>query len=88
MTTTYPQNPHAWQVAIQNGIGISKTEGQNALLEGTFPYMQLEQWVKTTFKEGFSPEFIPALLRNIQGLVAWVYGDGEEPYWSGADDNG
>jgi hypothetical protein len=86
MTKTYPQNPRAWQSAIQNGIGISKTQAQKALQDDAFPYRQLEHWIKTTFKEGFSSDFIPALLRNIQGFVIWVYGDGEEPYWPGSDD--
>ena len=83
---TYPQNPEEWLVAIQDGIGISRSQGQSAYQEGKFPYKQLEQWIRKTFSEGFSPDFVPALLRNIHGLVAWVYGNGEEPFWPGSDD--
>ncbi len=85
-TLYYPQNPIEWQSAIFQGIGISKSEGQKKYLSRTFPYHQLEQWIRNTFSEGFSPDFIPALLRNIKGLVAWVYGGEKEPSWPHSDD--
>ncbi|MFX0095205.1 MAG: hypothetical protein ACFFBD_25955 [Candidatus Hodarchaeota archaeon] len=82
----YPQNPEEWQSAISNGIGLSGSEGQSRYQSRTFPYRQLEQWIQRTFSKGFSPNFVPALLRNIKGLVAWVYGGEEEPFWPGSDD--
>jgi len=60
-------------------------EGREAYQAGNFPYEQLEEWIRETFREGFSPDFVPALLRNIRGLVKWVYGDGDEPSWPGSD---
>jgi hypothetical protein len=83
---SYPQNPEEWQSTIQNEIGISKSEGQNFLQESQFPYQKLAHWIQETFKEGFSSDFIPALLRNLQGFVEWVYGEGDEPFWPGSDD--
>lgn len=84
---TYPQNPAEWQTAIHNGLALSPSEAQTALLNSRFPYNQLNQWFATTFsaENGYSPQFVPALQRNIKGLVAWVYNDGAEPYWPGTD---
>ena len=84
--STYPQEPAEWQSAIQEGIGLSAIEGREAYRAGEFPYQQLEQWIRGTLSQGFSPDFVPALLRNVKGLVAWVYGEGGEPYWPGSDD--
>ena len=81
----YPQRPTEWQTAIRDGIGVSGGEGQEAYQAGEFPYDRLEQWIRETFSEGFSPDFVPALLRNVKGLVAWVYGNKGEPYWPGSD---
>jgi hypothetical protein len=85
VNSTYPQNPEGWRSAIQDGIGLSEFEGQRAYQAGEFPYEDLERWIQGTYREGFHPDFVPALLRNIKGLVAWVYGDGSEPSWPGAD---
>ena len=82
---TYPQNPQEWRSAIQDGIGLGEVEGQEAYQAGQFPYDQLAQWMREAYCEGFSPDFVPALLRNVKGLVAWVYGDGGEPSWPGSD---
>lgn len=85
MTKPYPREPAEWRSAIREGIGISGSEGKKAYLAGKFPYEKLERWIRQTFTEDFSPEFMPALLRNRKGLVAWVYGDGAEPFWPGSD---
>ena len=82
---TYPQNPAEWQSVIQNGIGVGRIEGQEAYQTGQFPHEELASWTREAYSEGFSPDFVPALLRNIKGLVAWVYGDGSEPSWPGSD---
>jgi hypothetical protein len=83
--STYPQEPAEWQSAIQEGIGLSAIESRNAYQAGAFPYGELERWIRGTFSQGFSPDFVPALLRNVKGLVAWVYGEGSEPSWPGSD---
>jgi hypothetical protein len=84
----YPQNPAEWRSAIQDGIGVGEIQGREAFHAGKFPYEELEQWIREAFGKAFSPDFVPALLRNIRGLVAWVYGDGVEPYWPGSDIEG
>jgi hypothetical protein len=83
----YPQEPAEWQLAIQDGMELSGDEGRRAYQEEKFPYEKLRQWIQETFSEGYSPDFVPALLRNINGLVAWVYGASSEPYWPGCDDD-
>lgn len=83
--TDYPQDPAGWAQAIENGLHLSPKEARGAFLNGEFPYHDLTAWIRTEFAEGFVSDFIPALLRNIRGLVAWVYGGGEEPFWPGAD---
>lgn len=81
----YPREPSEWQAAIRDGIGVSGEEGQEAYRSGRFPYEKFAQWIRETYTEGYSPDFVPALLRNIKGLVAWVYGSKSEPYWPGSD---
>jgi len=85
---TYPQNPAEWQSAIQHGIDVDAIEGKEAYQTGEFPYDQLAHWIREVYSEGFSPDFVPALLRNIRGLVAWVYGGKGEPHWPGSDVEG
>ena len=82
---TYPQNPEEWQSAIQVGIGVGWIEGREAYQAGQFPYDELALWIRGTYSVGYSSDFVPALLRNIKGLVAWVYGGGPEPSWPGSD---
>ena len=84
----YPQNPAEWRSAIQDGIGLCGSEGRDAYTAGQFPYEELAQWMREAYSEGFSPDFVPALLRNIRGLVTWVYGEGGEPSWPGSDREG
>ena len=83
--STYPQSPKEWQSAIHYGIHADAIEGQEAYQAGQFPYEKLALWMREAYGEGFSPDFVPALLRNIKGLVAWVYGEGAEPSWPGSD---
>ncbi|MFW9779331.1 MAG: hypothetical protein ACFFE8_10805 [Candidatus Heimdallarchaeota archaeon] len=81
----YPQNREEWQNAIYAGIGLSKPEGETRYQSQEFPYSDLEKWIQRSYSRGFHPDFVPALLRNIKGLVAWVYGGRNEPNWSQAD---
>ncbi|MFW9854280.1 MAG: hypothetical protein ACFFFG_04440 [Candidatus Thorarchaeota archaeon] len=84
--SNYPQNKEEWQVAIYAGVGLTKLEGERKYQTQNFPYLKVEEWIQKSFSEGFHPDFVPALLRNIQGLVAWVYGGKEEPNWSQSDE--
>jgi glucosamine-6-phosphate deaminase len=83
--SSYPTNPETWRTAIREGMGLNSEETRDIYQSGAFPFEQLENWLVKTYSTGYSPEFLPALLRNIGGLVAWVYGDGDEPYWPGSD---
>lgn len=84
---TYPQNPAEWRLAIQDGTGLLEQDGRKAYQLGDFPYERLEDWIRDTYCESYHPDFVPALLRNIRGLVGWVYGTGGEPSWPGSDDD-
>jgi hypothetical protein len=86
VSSSYPQNPTEWWLAIQEGIGLKEAQGRKASHAGAFPYDQLERWIIETFSEGFVLDFFPELLWNIKGLVAWAYGEGQEPSWPGCDD--
>ena len=81
----YPQNRKAWRRAIQEALGLSPEMAESAYRSGSFPFDQLVEWLERTFSQGYSREFVPALLRNRRGLVDWIYGDGDEPYWPGSD---
>ena len=81
----YPKNEDEWRIAIYKGLGITQTEGKELFQSKRFPVRKLEDWIRIEHARGFGPEFVPALLRNIKGLVAWVYGDGPEPCWPGKD---
>jgi hypothetical protein len=81
----YPKSAEDWRLAIESGLNLSRKQAKNAYLAGTFPYDQFETWINNRFSQGYHPDFIPALRRNIQGLVSWAYGDGSEPFWPGSD---
>lgn len=79
----YPQTREEWSNAIEQSLGISQAKGEELLTTGKFPVQMLAEWLKKGYSEGFGPNFLPALLRNINGLVTWVYGNKPEPYWPG-----
>lgn len=85
----FPQSAKAWQETIEAGLGITAVQGQQQWTTNNFPSEQLATWLTETYdaKHGYSPQFVPALLRNLQGLLAWIYGEGDEPYWPGSDAN-
>jgi hypothetical protein len=87
MQKRYPQNPKEWREATEYGLGLTPPEAQDAYRAGAFPVEQLELWLQSTYQQGYSSEFLPALQRNIKGLVAWAYGNENEPYWPGSDDD-
>ena len=81
----YPQSGDAWKQAIDAALGFTASEGAHALRMELFPFDRVETWIREEFTDGFVTDFVPALLRNVQGLVSWVYGDGQEPFWPGSD---
>ena len=81
----YPQNKHEWGIVIQQGLGVTLGKGKRLNKDGKFPVQDLAQFIKKEYSEGYGPNFVPALLRNLKGLINWVYGDGSEPYWPGSD---
>lgn len=86
--SSYPRNSEEWRISILQGIGLLPEKGRSLYNSGRFPYNDLISWIYLEFSEenGYSPNFVPALVRNIKGLVSWVYGNGSEPYWPGKDD--
>lgn len=84
---SYPEDRQAWRDAIDSALALSRADAEAALRRGDFPYARLARWLRSRYRAeaGYSPEFVPALLRNVRGLVAWVYGGGSEPYWPGRD---
>lgn len=82
---SYPQNRHEWSTAIEQGLGITRAQGEELCRNGCFPKKELAEWLKDEYGEIHGPDFVPALLRNINGLIAWVYGDRPEPFWPGKD---
>jgi hypothetical protein len=83
--TSYPQNRNEWSKAIERGLGITQAQGEERYLQSNFPIQELAEWLKKEYSAGFGPNFIQALLRNINGLIAWIYGNKLEPYWPGSD---
>ncbi|MFW9907155.1 MAG: hypothetical protein ACFFEF_01160 [Candidatus Thorarchaeota archaeon] len=83
----YPTNPHEWQLWIHEHLGISATEARELLKKNSFPKEDLEALWREKFciEEGYVQDFIPALSRNMTGLLRWVYCGEEEPNWTRCD---
>ena len=83
----YPRTPAEWYRAIEQGIGLTSESGKALHEANAFPFDALLTWMEQVYGEdrGYNPDFVPALTRNIKGLVSWVYGTGSEPSWSGHD---
>ncbi len=75
-----------WARVIEEDLQISLDQGKDLHATRRFPNDILLEWFRTELVDGFSAEFVPALERNINGLVDWVYGTGAEPFWPGSDD--
>ncbi|MHA1948684.1 MAG: hypothetical protein ACXAAO_13350 [Candidatus Thorarchaeota archaeon] len=84
---SYPQTPFEWRKWIENKLDIDETQGYDFTHNATFPLQRVvELWNKEfTAKRGYSPDFIPALTRNKNGFLKWVYGGGSEPNWMKSD---
>lgn len=83
----WPRTGEAWRSAIKQDLGWTAQGVREALEREQFPYAALAQWIRRTYNpaHGYAPPFAPALLRNLRGLIAWVFGDASEPYWPGSD---
>ena len=83
----YPTNPSEWSDWMQNKMSITASHGTELLTSGSFPIDQLiECWNEEfTTEKGYSPDFIPALIRNANSLLKLVFGENPEPDWRGAD---
>ncbi len=83
----YPQNPEEWQTWLQINLGIDSAKGKSMAQEDRFPLEQLVALWNARFnsEKGYSPSFIPALVRNKMGFVKWIYLDGPEPNWTKSD---
>ncbi len=82
---TYPKNKEEWSIAIHKGLSITQIEGEQLFQSENFPVEDLVKLIQKEYSKSFGPEFVPALVRNIKGLISWVYGDGSEPFWPGSD---
>lgn len=86
-TPSWPRSAAEWRAAFAAGLGLSPADGARRLRDGTLPHDDIEAFLKDAYAQerGYHPDFVPALLRNRDGLIAWVYGDGAEPNWPGSD---
>ena len=86
---SYPKNADEWREAVSKALNLTPEKGKARLQAGTFPSDDLVSWIYQEFSsdKGYSPDFIPALIRNRRGLIKWIYGNGAEPYWQGQDEN-
>ncbi|MFW9848219.1 MAG: hypothetical protein ACFFF4_03720 [Candidatus Thorarchaeota archaeon] len=85
----YPTSPEEWHSWIEEHLGISRKKGLDLIRESSFPVERLIEVWENEFTEskGYSPAFIPALVRNVKGLLNWVFNDGSEPNWTASDSN-
>ncbi|MFW9843946.1 MAG: hypothetical protein ACFFEV_05170 [Candidatus Thorarchaeota archaeon] len=85
----YPQTPEAWQEWIFTHLDISAENGSILTKDNRFPFDILVSLWNREFGEenGYSPSFIPALTRNKQGFIEWVYLGHPEPNWSKSDND-
>jgi hypothetical protein len=79
----YPITIQEWRTTLKLEFALTPAEGEAHYSAGTFPYDGLIAWLTDRFaaEQGYHPNFVPSLTRHVHGLIAWVYGDGEEPRW-------
>jgi len=83
----YPLTPEEWLLWLETNLNIDKEQGREMVEKLTFPLdVLVDIWENEFSVElGYSPSFIPALIRNKNGFVKWVYCDCPEPNWSNSD---
>jgi hypothetical protein len=87
-TAQWPETREQWRAVLAAGIGLSPEDGDAQWAAGDLDLATVDDWLATTYaaENGFHPDFVPALARNLRGLLAWVYGGGSEPCWPGRDE--
>jgi len=87
LVVEYPQTPRQWRTWIRIKLRIPEEKANHLLEENEFPQQSLlTKWqAEFTQTKGYSPDFIPALSRNLNGFLQWVYKNGSEPNWSKSD---
>jgi len=86
---TWPQNADEWRLAIHGAVGVTPEEGDRLFRTGELPRQRLLDWLAAAYgpERGYHPDFVPALTRNVDGLLRWAYGGGPEPFWPGHDED-
>ncbi|MHA1908607.1 MAG: hypothetical protein ACW98Y_15000 [Candidatus Thorarchaeota archaeon] len=85
----YPTSPAEWHKWIGEHLEISNEVGHELYKTKKFPIEKLLDIWNTEFtpSNGYSPDFIPALVRNVYGFLRWIYDDESEPNWRGSDNS-
>lgn len=84
----YPQTGPAWAAQIAEGLGLAEASARAQHAAGTLNRAAVTAWIEQAFGDGpYSDPFVPALTRNLEGLLRWAYADGGEPYWPGSDED-
>ena len=88
-SVVYPQDIVDWQAWIIHTLGIDVVQAGTLIADNKFPFDKLIEAWKDRFgpENGYSPNFIPALVRNKIGFVTWVYMRGPEPNWTKSDND-
>jgi hypothetical protein len=83
----WPQDAASWGDVLARILRISSDEAHERYSAGELPREVIAGWIDARFSaaRGYHPDLAPALLRNLDGLLRWAYGDGPEPYWPGSD---
>jgi hypothetical protein len=83
----WPATASDWRATFERGLGLDPKAAAYRHAHGELEPDVFVAWIEVEYDEsrGYHPDFVPALTRNIEGLLAWAYGDGPEPYWPGSD---
>jgi hypothetical protein len=83
----YPTVPDEWHEWLQKHLGYSKQKASELYESKSFPTSELlDAWEREfDSSKGYTPDFIPALTRNVEGFLRWLYANGSEPNWKGSD---
>ncbi len=83
----WPQDAEGWRELLSRVLRLSPEDAQERYHAGILPRDTLAGWIEARYAaaRGYHPDFAPALIRNLDGLLAWAFGDGPEPHWPGDD---
>jgi hypothetical protein len=81
-----PMTVEEWRAALEKGVGLTPEEGIRLHGAGGIPVDRVEVFVREAYGEEDEPgPYVEAVVRNLLGMLDWVYGEGGEPYWPGCD---